>query len=69
MNTRKSGFALVVALSLMAFVLLLLLSISTLVRVETSSAQTGEDRLSARMNAQLGAYIALGNLQKMAGSD
>lgn len=68
-RASKQGFALVIALGLMAFVLLLLLSISTLVRVESSSAQNGKDRLRARMNAQLGAYIALGNLQKMAGSD
>jgi hypothetical protein len=65
----QSGFALVIALSLMAFILLLLLSISTLVQVETTSASISKHTLEARQNALLGAYIAVGNLQKYAGSD
>lgn len=63
------GFALVLALSLMAFVLLLLLSISTLVRVETQSSSAQIDQLEARMNAKLGAMIALGDLQRYTGPD
>ncbi|MGC6425097.1 MAG: hypothetical protein ACON4O_08950 [Lentimonas sp.] len=68
-NTPKSGFALVIALSLMAFILLLLVSITTLVQVESTNAGDSKKQLVARQNAQLGAMIALGNLQKLAGTD
>jgi hypothetical protein len=68
-NSKKSAFALVIALNLMAFILLLLLSISTLVRVETSTAQTALTHLKAQQNALLGLQVALGNLQKLAGPD
>ena len=63
------GFALVIALSLMAFILLLILSITTLVRVETQSANIQLAQLEARMNAQLGALVALGDLQRYTGPD
>ncbi len=65
----NSGFALVIALSLMAFVLLLLLSIATLVSVETSSSAMVKQKLLAQNNALLGMQIALGNLQVAAGPD
>jgi hypothetical protein len=65
----NSGFALVIALSLMAFVLLLLLSITTLVQVETVNSAQTKDQLTARNNALLGMQIALGNLQIAAGPD
>lgn len=68
-RVSQHGFALVLALSLMAFVLILLLSISTLVQVESRSASITIDQLKARQNALLGAYIAVGNLQKAAGPD
>ncbi|WPJ95844.1 hypothetical protein SH580_20720 [Coraliomargarita algicola] len=64
-----NGFALVVALSLMAFVLLLLLSIVTFIKVEqANSAQTKTVTL-ARQNAIIGLQVALGNLQKQLGAD
>ena len=63
------GFALVIALSLMAFILLLILSITTLVRVENQSANIQLAQLEARMNAQLGAMVALGDLQRYTGPD
>jgi len=65
----KDGFALVISLSLMAFVLLLILSISTLVQVEISSAQINQKRLEAELNAYLGMQMALGELQKTLGPD
>lgn len=65
----NSGFALVIALSLMAFVLLLLLSITTLVSVESSSSALTKQKLLAENNALLGMQIALGNLQIAAGPD
>jgi hypothetical protein len=69
-NTRAhSGFALVIALSLMAFVLVLLLTISTFVRVESSSSELLKKRLLAQNNALLAMQVALGNLQTAAGPD
>ena len=65
----SQGFALVIALSLMAFILLLILSITTLVRVETQSANIQLVQLEARMNAQLGAMVALGDMQRFTGPD
>ncbi len=65
----RGGFALVIALSLMAFVLLLLLSITTLVQVETSSAQQQITKLQAQSNALLALNIAIGELQEHAGPD
>lgn len=51
-NTPENcqGFALVIALSLMAFVLLLLLSITTLVQVETQSAQISARSICIQKN-------------------
>lgn len=66
---RSGGFALVIALSLMAFVLLLLLSITTFVQVETASAATGKIQQEARANALTSISVALGELQKHAGKD
>lgn len=53
----------------MAFIVLLLLSLTTLVRVEARSAAQSLDQLAARQNALLGLQIALGELQKHAGPD
>ncbi|MEN8734964.1 MAG: hypothetical protein ABF329_09130, partial [Lentimonas sp.] len=73
MNTphasKNSGFALVIALSLMAFVLLLLLSITTLVQVETKNAKGSTSQSEARQNALLALNIAIGQLQKDTGPD
>jgi hypothetical protein len=51
---RSQGFALILSLSLMAFILLLLLSVSTLVRVETVNAKQQLSQLKAKTNALLG---------------
>jgi hypothetical protein len=53
----------------MAFIVLLLLSMTTLVRVESQSAQINLATLQARQNALLGAMIAVGELQEHAGVD
>ena len=61
----RGGFALVIALSLMAFILLLLLSITSLVRVEAQSAQISTKQLRAEQNALLALNVAIGELQKL----
>jgi hypothetical protein len=66
---RSSGFALVLALSLMAFILLLLLSVTTLLQVEVSSSTYVVAQNHAKENAKLGMMIALGELQSLTGPD
>ena len=66
---KRGGFALVIALSLMAFVLLLILSMATLVRVETSSAENSRSKVQSEQNALLALQVALGQLQSLAGAD
>ncbi|MEO0510469.1 MAG: hypothetical protein AAF065_11480 [Verrucomicrobiota bacterium] len=68
-GSSRSGFALNVSLTLMAFVLLLLVSITTLVQVETGSAATAQKRFTAEQNALLSVQIALGELQRSMGPD
>lgn len=65
----QSGFALVIALSLMAFVVLLLLTISSLIRVEEKSQETTLNSMRAEQNAILGIHVALGELQRQTGPD
>ena len=65
----SNGFALVVALSLMSFILLLLLSLVSFVRVGGMEANTQMQGLIARQNALLGVQIALGTLQGEMGPD
>lgn len=68
-RSPQAGFALVIALSLMAFVLVLLLSITTFVRVESNAAGTQISKIKAQQNALLGVYVAVGELQRAAGPD
>ncbi|MGJ8652437.1 MAG: hypothetical protein ACSHX8_04125 [Opitutaceae bacterium] len=53
----------------MAFVLLLLVSITTLVQVESESANISKRKMEARLNAQLGLQVAIGELQAAMGPD
>lgn len=68
-HQHDKGFALVIVLSLMAFILLLLVAMSTLVRVETRSARIGANHLEAQQNALLALHLALGELQASMGPD
>ncbi|WPJ96734.1 hypothetical protein SH580_03320 [Coraliomargarita algicola] len=68
-HSYSGGFALVIALSLMAFILLLLMSLTAVVRVETQSSKIQTEISLARSNALLGLQIAIGDLQKTAGPD
>jgi hypothetical protein len=68
-DKADDGFALVIALSLMAFVLLLVISISTFTQLELRASQTIKNELTAQQNALLGLQVALGKLQKLSGPD
>jgi len=68
-TSRNQGFALVIALSLMAMIVLLLVSLSTTLQVELTSASHNRSMQEARMNAILGMQVALGQLQQHAGPD
>lgn len=68
-HSRQGAFALMVALSLMSFLLLLLLSLSSLIRVELGSSSSRSNRLLAEENAKLALQIAIGNLQRYTGVD
>ena len=63
------GFALVIALSMMAFVLVLLLSMTLLVQVETTNSRQALNQLRAKESARLALMMALGDLQRYAGPD
>lgn len=67
-RTRR-GFALILALSLLSFIILLVLSLSLLVSVETKNFTASKGGVQARYNARLALAIALGDLQKYAGPD
>lgn len=67
-NTKK-GFSLVVALALMGFILLMLLSLTLVVQLETQASTVSVRNLQARQNALLGMQIALSELQAAAGPD
>lgn len=68
--TRKNGgFALIIALSLMSFIVLLTLTMSALLKTQIEESSTGLESDVARNNALLGLQIALGDIQKYAGPD
>ena len=63
------GFALVITITLLALLVLLLVSLAGLTRVETQVADNYKNLEQARQNALAGLNIALGQLQKYAGPD
>ncbi|WP_309398667.1 hypothetical protein [Cerasicoccus maritimus] len=69
MKNKNPGFALVIALVLMAFMVMLLLSLSTTLMVESNASSVQRIDAEARSNAQFALVQALGELQKLAGPD
>lgn len=65
----RRGFALVIALVMMGFIFLLLMSVATFTRVEMLSIQSRDDMIEAQQNAMLGMMVALGEVQKHTGPD
>ncbi len=68
-NGKRTGFALLIALSLMAFMVLLMVSITAMIQVELQSGIVHQKNVSARHMALTGLRIALGELQAEAGPD
>jgi hypothetical protein len=63
------GFALIVAMTLMAFLVMLLVGVSTLVRTETQAATIQQLQAMAKVHARMGLKIAIAELQRVAGQD
>ncbi|CAM2921686.1 hypothetical protein [Rariglobus hedericola] len=66
---RERGFALLITITLLAFLVLLLVSLASLTRVETQVASNNQQLSQARQNALMALNIAVGQLQKYAGPD
>ncbi len=66
---RRGGFALLITITLVAFLVLILVSLAALTRVETQVAANSQQLVQARQNALLALNVALGELQKHAGPD
>ncbi|MAV39726.1 MAG: hypothetical protein CML12_04010, partial [Puniceicoccaceae bacterium] len=68
-HARSKGFALMLALGLMSFVLLLILSMSSFVQINANVANAHKDSTLAKQNALFALKLALGNLQNEMGPD
>ncbi len=68
-HKRSEGFALLITVTLLAFLVLLLVSLASLTRVETQVASNNQQQAQARQNALMALNIALGELQKYTGPD
>ncbi len=65
----ERGFALLITVTLVAFLVLIVISLATLTRVETRVAANSQQHDQARQNALMALNIALGELQKYTGPD
>jgi hypothetical protein len=65
----RRGFALLITITLLAFLVLLLVSLASLTRVETRVADNNQKQAQARANALFALNTALGQLQVFAGPD
>jgi hypothetical protein len=68
-RTSRRGFALLITITLLAFIVVLLIGLAMFTRVETAVAGNVQKQAQARENALLGLQVALGQLQKYAGPD
>ncbi len=69
LRNPRGGFALLITITLLAFLVLLLVSLASLTRVETQVAANTQQQAQARQNALMALNIALGQLQKHTGPD
>ncbi len=68
-SKARPGFALIISMTLMAFLLLLIVGLTALTTLETQSAIHTRNNTQARQNALTALGIAIGELQKYAGPD
>lgn len=66
---QEDGFALLITIVLVAFLVLILVAMSTLTRVETQVSDNSQQLAKAQQNAMMALNIAIGQLQKHAGPD
>jgi hypothetical protein len=69
LRAKRGGFALLITITLLAFIVVLLLGLAVYTRVETSIAGNTQRQAQARENALLALNVALGQLQRHAGPD
>lgn len=69
MQKGQRGFALIITITLLAFLVMLLVSLAALTRVETQVASNNQQLSGARQNALFGLTVALGRLQQLTGPD
>jgi len=70
LHKRKvGGFALLITIVLVAFLVLILVGLAGLTRVETNVAANAQTAALARQNALTALQLALGDLQRFAGAD
>src|SRR4051812_5079357 len=68
-SPNRKGFALLIVITLLAFVLVLLVGLAVYTKVETGIAGNTQHKEQARQNALFALNVALGQLQKHAGPD
>ncbi len=68
-RAAREGFALLITITLVAFLVLILVSLAALTRVETQVAANSQQLSQARQNALMALNIAVGELQKYTGPD
>ena len=66
---RSSGFALMIALGLMSFALIVILGLSTLVQLNSNISSSGKNLTAAKQNALFALNLAIGDLQNEMGPD
>ena len=65
-SSKRRGFAIVMALSLLSIVFLLVISLVNLVGTDLSLADARKEKVLAR-NARIGMMVAIGEIQKHLG--
>ena len=69
MRLKRSGFSLVLSLTIMASMVMMVIVLASFLQVESRLAQSHAGYLRARFNALASAKIAIGQLQVLAGPD
>ena len=68
-SSKRRGFAIVMALSLLSIVFLLVISLVNLVGTDLSLADSRKEKVLAQAHARMGMMVAIGEIQKHLGPD